>query len=130
MFGVAIGTVTLPLLSQHAAVGNNDAFRSALGKGLRLVFFLTIPAAVGLWMLADPILSVIYEMCGVKLDFPNVCATASRFPAKVHEAVSHVYETYFDEQLLEPDDAVPENENAVDMSGEWSQPAIPAPDNH
>ncbi len=81
MFGVAIGTVTLPLLSQHAALGNNDAFRSALAKGLRLVFFLTIPAAVGLWMLADPILSIIYEHGKVTPEDTRQSAAALRFYA-------------------------------------------------
>jgi putative peptidoglycan lipid II flippase len=61
MFGVAVGTVTLPLLSQKAALGHRDDFRAVLARGIRLVFFLTIPASVGLWMLAAPILSVIYE---------------------------------------------------------------------
>ena len=61
MFGVAIGTVALPLLSRSAALGNRDEFRAALSRGIRLVFFLTVPASVGLWMLSEPILSVIYE---------------------------------------------------------------------
>ncbi len=61
MFGVAIGTVTLPFLSRSAALGNYDEFRASLAKGIRLVFFLTVPASVGLWMLSEPILSVIYQ---------------------------------------------------------------------
>ena len=61
MFGVAIGTVALPFLSRSAALGNREEFRSALARGIRLVFFLTVPASVGLWMLSEPILSVIYE---------------------------------------------------------------------
>jgi len=61
MFGVAIGTVALPFLSRSAALGNRDEFRTALSRGLRLVFFLTVPASVGLWMLSEPILSVIYQ---------------------------------------------------------------------
>ena len=61
MFGVAIGTVALPLLSRSAALGNRDEFREALSRGIRLVFFLTVPASVGLWMLSEPILSVIYQ---------------------------------------------------------------------
>ncbi len=61
IFGVAVGTVILPLLSEKAALGHRDEFRSALARGIRLVFFLTIPASAGLWMLAEPILSVIYE---------------------------------------------------------------------
>ena len=61
IFGVAVGTVTLPLISRSAAVGDIPAFRSALSHGLRLVMVLTVPAAIGLMMLARPIISVIYE---------------------------------------------------------------------
>ncbi len=61
MFGVAIGTVALPQLSRSAALGNREEFRNALARGIRLVFFLTVPASVGLWMLSEPILSVIYQ---------------------------------------------------------------------
>ena len=66
MFGVAIGTVTLPFLARSAALGERGDFRAVLARGIRLVFFLTVPASVGLWMLADPILSVIYEHGKVK----------------------------------------------------------------
>ncbi len=61
IFGVAIGTVTLPLLSRAAASGDRDQFRKSLASGMRLVFFLTIPAAAGLWFLSEPVMSIIYE---------------------------------------------------------------------
>jgi len=61
VFGVAIGTVTLPLVSKSAAVGNRDEFRAILARGMRLAFLLTIPSAIGLAMLASPIISVIYQ---------------------------------------------------------------------
>src|SRR5216684_3192960 len=61
IFGVAVGTVTLPLVSRTAALGDMAAFRSALAHALRLVTLLTIPAAIGLIVLAQPIISVIYE---------------------------------------------------------------------
>ncbi len=61
VFGVAIGTVTLPLVSRHAALGDTAALRAALSKGLRLGFLLTIPSSIGLACLADPIISIIYE---------------------------------------------------------------------
>src|SRR5437868_4432201 len=61
IFGVAIGTVTLPLVSKSAAVGNMDAFRAILARGIRLAFLLTIPSAIGLAMFASPIISVIYQ---------------------------------------------------------------------
>ena len=61
IFGVAVGTVTLPLVSRTAALGDMAGFRSALAHAIRLVTLLTIPAAVGLILLARPIISVIYE---------------------------------------------------------------------
>src|ERR1700730_2805568 len=61
IFGVAVGTVTLPLISRNAARGDTPAFRSALAHALRLVLLLTIPAAIGLIILARPIISVIDE---------------------------------------------------------------------
>jgi putative peptidoglycan lipid II flippase len=53
--------VTLPVLSRVATEGITDKFRSVLGAGNRLVLFLTLPAAVGLFVLAEPIISIIYE---------------------------------------------------------------------
>src|SRR5256714_2793073 len=61
IFGVAVGTVTLPLVSRTAALGDMAGFRSALAHAIRLVTLLTIPAAIGLIFLAQPIISVIYE---------------------------------------------------------------------
>jgi len=61
LFGVAVATVTLPMLSRLATEGITPAFRGALAKGLRLVLFLTLPCAVGLSLLAKEIISVIFE---------------------------------------------------------------------
>jgi putative peptidoglycan lipid II flippase len=61
IFGVAIGTVTLPLLSRIAATGDRKEFGVVLGRGMRLAFLLTLPATVGLMMLSRPIISLLYE---------------------------------------------------------------------
>ena len=61
LFGVALGTVALPMLARMAAAGNMTAFRSELAHGMRLAFLLTIPSTVGLIMLADPIMSLLYQ---------------------------------------------------------------------
>lgn len=61
VFGVAVATVTLPALSRVATEGITDKFRSVLGAGNRLVLFLTLPSAVGLFILAAPIISLLYE---------------------------------------------------------------------
>jgi putative peptidoglycan lipid II flippase len=61
IFGVALGTVALPLLARLAATGNTVAFRSELARGMRLAFLMTIHASIGLMVLAEPIMSVLYQ---------------------------------------------------------------------
>jgi len=61
VFGVALGTVALPLLARMAAANNMPVFRSELARGMRLAFLMTIPASVGLMVLAEPIISVLYQ---------------------------------------------------------------------
>jgi putative peptidoglycan lipid II flippase len=61
VFGVAVATVTLPSLSRAAVDGIGPDFRPTLEKGLRLVAFLVLPSMIGLILLADPVVSVLYE---------------------------------------------------------------------
>ncbi len=61
IFGVAVATVTLPALSRAAIGGISAEFGTTLRKGLQLVAFLVIPSTIGLAILAEPIISVIYE---------------------------------------------------------------------
>lgn len=61
VFGVAVATITLPVISRIAAGNDRAAFGPTLGRAMRLAVFLTLPAAVGLWFLAHPIISLIYE---------------------------------------------------------------------
>ncbi len=61
VFGVAVATVTLPLISRSAATGNTEDFRGALSHAMRLVMLLTIPSAIGLIILAQPIIALIYQ---------------------------------------------------------------------
>ncbi len=61
LFGVALGTVTLPLLSRLAVAGRMDTFRGELARAMRWAFLLAVPSTVGLMMLAEPIISVLYQ---------------------------------------------------------------------
>jgi putative peptidoglycan lipid II flippase len=61
LFGVALGTVTLPLLSRLVVSRQMGAFRDELAHAMRLMFLLTIPSTIGLMMLAEPIISVLYQ---------------------------------------------------------------------
>jgi putative peptidoglycan lipid II flippase len=61
LFGVALGTVTLPMLSRLAVAGQMTGFRDELARALRLMFLLTVPSTLGLMILAEPIMSVVYQ---------------------------------------------------------------------
>jgi putative peptidoglycan lipid II flippase len=61
IFGVAIATVTLPAVSKIAAGGDMAHFRDTLAKALRLALFLTLPATVGLVLMSDEIIGLIYQ---------------------------------------------------------------------
>ncbi len=64
LFGVAIGTASIPVLSRLASQGNNPEFRSTLSSSLKLVFLMTLPSACGLIVLGEPIIRLIYSNGG------------------------------------------------------------------
>jgi putative peptidoglycan lipid II flippase len=61
VFGVAIGTAAIPTLARLASQENISGFRNTLSDAMKLVFLLTVPAACGLVVLGEPIISLIYE---------------------------------------------------------------------
>ena len=61
VFGVAISTVALPNLARLVAAGNMEEYRRSFSYALRLMFLLTVPASVGLMVLAEPICRLIFE---------------------------------------------------------------------
>jgi putative peptidoglycan lipid II flippase len=81
IFGVAVATVTLPLVSRSAARGDMTEFRGALAHALRLVMLLTIPSAIGLMILAEPIIGLIYEHGRFTAAATQQTAAALRFYA-------------------------------------------------
>ncbi|MEJ7745254.1 MAG: murein biosynthesis integral membrane protein MurJ [Luteimonas sp.] len=61
LFGVAIGTVILPHLSRRHAAADNEGYEAALDWGLRLALLAGVPAALGLFLLAEPVTAVVYQ---------------------------------------------------------------------
>jgi putative peptidoglycan lipid II flippase len=64
VFGVAVGTASVPVLSRMASEGKFDDFRNTLSSSLKLVFLLTLPSACGLVILGEPIIRLIYSHGG------------------------------------------------------------------
>ena len=61
VFGVAIGTTSLTHLARDAAANDFQALRQTLRRGIQLVLFLTIPSTVGLAVLGEPIIGLIFQ---------------------------------------------------------------------
>ena len=61
VFGVAIGTTSLTHLARDAAANDFTALRQTLRRGIQLVLFLTIPSTVGLALLGQPIIGLIFQ---------------------------------------------------------------------
>ena len=61
VFGVAIATVAGAGVAQRAAARDMASVKQTIGSALRLVAFLNVPSAVGLIVLARPIISLLFE---------------------------------------------------------------------
>ena len=57
----AVSIATLPTLSRQASAEEIGPFRATLAQGLRLVLALIIPATLGLYVLANPIIALVFE---------------------------------------------------------------------
>jgi len=61
IFGVAIATVTLPAVARQHALDDLKAFGKTVEDALRFGFYLTLPASIGLAIVAQPVIQLIYE---------------------------------------------------------------------
>ena len=60
VFGIALATVILPTLSEQHAQASAEAFSRTLDWALKLVLVIAFPAALGLILLAEPLLATIF----------------------------------------------------------------------
>jgi len=86
VFGVALSTVILPNLSRKFAQQNPQAFSATLDWALRLALIITLPAALGLAVLATPILVTLFQyqafqMSDVEMSALSLSAYAVGLPA-------------------------------------------------
>lgn len=61
IFAIAIATAVLPSLSRQAANMDIDAVKDTFSHALKLVFFITLPAMVGLIVLREPIIALLFK---------------------------------------------------------------------
>ncbi|GAH92121.1 unnamed protein product, partial [marine sediment metagenome] len=60
-FGIAISIAIFPTLAKYTAKNNITEFKKSLLFGLRMLLFITVPSAVGLIVLKDSLIRLIYE---------------------------------------------------------------------
>jgi putative peptidoglycan lipid II flippase len=75
IFGVAVGTASIPVLSRLAAQEKTKEFRDTLSSSINLVFLMTLPSACGLVVLGEPIIRLLYSHGGAFKE-PDVPMTA------------------------------------------------------
>jgi putative peptidoglycan lipid II flippase len=61
VFGIAIATVILPNLSRKHAEKSAEAFAAMLDWAVRMVLLIGVPAALALWLLAEPMLITLFQ---------------------------------------------------------------------
>lgn len=61
VFGIALATVILPRLSQHYAQASIEAHSRTVDWALRMVLLIGTPAAIGLFVLAGPMLMTLFH---------------------------------------------------------------------
>jgi putative peptidoglycan lipid II flippase len=61
LFAVSYATVSLPLMTRQAEAGDREGLLGSLGLGLRSTMIAAFPAAVGLGLLAEPIIALIFQ---------------------------------------------------------------------
>ncbi|MDP2991032.1 MAG: lipid II flippase MurJ, partial [Kiritimatiellota bacterium] len=57
----ALGTILLPTFSGHMTQGRTDLIRDTLNHALRQLMFIMLPVAVGMFVLAKPLVRLVYE---------------------------------------------------------------------
>jgi putative peptidoglycan lipid II flippase len=84
LLGIAVATVIFPLLSRHVAQGQLGRVGSDLTLGLRLVIFGGVPAAAGLFLLAEPFARMLFERQNfTPADTPRAAAMIAAFAVGV-----------------------------------------------
>jgi putative peptidoglycan lipid II flippase len=81
LFGVSIATASTPAISRLVAENDLGRVRSSMAHAMSLMLLLNVPATLGLMVLADPIVQVIFERGRFSATDTLATAAALRFYA-------------------------------------------------
>ncbi len=98
VFAQAIGTAAFPTLAAQIAAGQPAAMRATFSQLLRVIFFLTIPAAAGLYLLREPVIQLLFERGQFGAQSTQMVAYALQFYAlglTAHAAVEIAVRAFY-----------------------------------
>jgi putative peptidoglycan lipid II flippase len=79
LVAAAVSLAVLPTLSRQSAGGDEQAFRTTLAMGLKVVILLIVPATLGLAALAEPLVALVLQRGAFVASDSAATATALRF---------------------------------------------------
>lgn len=62
VFAMSLATVTFPTMAAQSAEGDLGAMRSTLARAIKALLFLTIPSAVGMFILRSEIVATLFQL--------------------------------------------------------------------
>lgn len=60
-YAIAVATAILPIMSHQAAANNYEGLKKTLTFAVRIVAYITVPAAIGLMTLREPIIRMLFQ---------------------------------------------------------------------
>ncbi|HYL61607.1 MAG TPA: murein biosynthesis integral membrane protein MurJ [Candidatus Methylomirabilis sp.] len=60
-YAIAVATAILPMMSHQAAAKDIESLKKTLAFAVRIVAFITVPAAIGLMILREPVIRVLFQ---------------------------------------------------------------------
>lgn len=102
-FILAINTVIYPMLSKEANKDNHDGLKKTIIYGINIIMLITIPATIGIIVLANPIVKVAFErgafdsiatnMTAGALIFYSIGLTAASITSMINSAYYSLQDT-------------------------------------
>ena len=76
IFAVAVGTAVLPILSKSFSINDKESYYSVLAWGVRSILLIAVPSAIGLLVLAQPIIITLFYYGKFNLQDVNMSSLA------------------------------------------------------
>jgi len=98
IFAIAMATAVLPSLSRQASSNDIPGLKHTFGHAMKLIFFITLPAMIGLIVLREPIVALLFKRGAFDAESTRMTAYALLFYGVglwTFSAVRIVFSTFF-----------------------------------